>query len=567
MKSFVDFRLILEAKAKKGRGGADYNYEHSFANIYNHMVSIDKKNIIKGAVQRKDIFTVVDYLAREIHKAQTDQKHPLHFNNAPIDGFTKGEKTEEHEKKYYEKLLDQQYSFLNFVQSASGRKNFVKHHTAKVEGATKIPTTSKYAETSGKKQDTSKVDIRFFDKEGNPAYGLSLKDAKGAVVNSSGADETKALIVTGVGQLLNQQLKDGTITPEQRNELELFVNDNANELALFMAGTKGMSKEQQQDALPQMQSYIDKLELKIPGATEAFSSEAITGKGKFGDADSVDALFSSGRGGEVIEDPAWLAQYIRQRARLGKGGQKSAEGGQRPTTFSGDSMKDKVKSAEDRPTDSEWLRNWAETNKPGWMKQIDKMEPETQAEVRSSLETGEMGIDEFDALINVDKKLKNFRQLRSDLQIRQAQTDHEDALEAQKDAQKKLATNSDGSKRHLQYQAQARANNPDLDAEITYADNRVATTQKSIADIQAKAAQAQAKENEKPETQQPQQPEPTKPEPQQPQQPEPTKPEPQQPEAPKPEPQVKQEPVPVPKPEEKKKKKPVETPNGELPQE
>ena len=567
MKSFVDFRLILEAKAKKGRGGADYNYEHSFANIYNHMVSIDKKNIIKGAVQRKDIFTVVDYLAREIHKAQTDQKHPLHFNNAPIDGFTKGEKTEEHEKKYYEKLLDQQYSFLNFVQSASGRKNFVKHHTAKVEGATKIPTTSKYAETSGKKQDTSKVDIRFFDKEGNPAYGLSLKDAKGAVVNSSGADETKALIVTGVGQLLNQQLKDGTITPEQRNELELFVNDNANELALFMAGTKGMSKEQQQDALPQMQSYIDKLELKIPGATEAFSSEAITGKGKFGDADSVDALFSSGRGGEVIEDPAWLAQYIRQRARLGKGGQKSAEGGQRPTTFSGDSMKDKVKSAEDRPTDSEWLRNWAETNKPGWMKQIDKMEPETQAEVRSSLETGEMGIDEFDALINVDKKLKNFRQLRSDLQMRQAQTDHEDALEAQKDAQKKLATNSDGSKRHLQYQAQARANNPDLDAEITYADNRVATTQKSIADIQAKAAQAQAKENEKPETQQPQQPEPTKPEPQQPQQPEPTKPEPQQPEAPKPEPQVKQEPVPVPKPEEKKKKKPVETPNGELPQE
>jgi hypothetical protein len=567
MKSFVDFRLILEAKAKKGRGGADYNYEHSFANIYNHMVSIDKKNIIKGAVQRKDIFTVVDYLAREIHKAQTDQKHPLHFNNAPIDGFTKGEKTEEHEKKYYEKLLDQQYSFLNFVQSASGRKNFVKHHTAKVEGATKIPTTSKYAETSGKKQDTSKVDIRFFDKEGNPAYGLSLKDAKGAVVNSSGADETKALIVTGVGQLLNQQLKDGTITPEQKNELELFVNDNANELALFMAGTKGMSKEQQQDALPQMQSYIDKLELKIPGATEAFSSEAITGKGKFGDADSVDALFSSGRGGEVIEDPAWLAQYIRQRARLGKGGQKSAEGGQRPTTFSGDSMKDKVKSAEDRPTDSEWLRNWAETNKPGWTKQIDKMEPETQAEVRSSLETGEMGIDEFDALINVDKKLKNFRQLRSDLQMRQAQTDHEDALEAQKDAQKKLATNSDGSKRHLQYQAQARANNPDLDAEITYADNRVATTQKSIADIQAKAAQA--KEKEKPETQQPetQQPEPTKPEPQQPQQSEPTKPEPQQPEAPKPEPQVKQEPVPVPKPEEKKKKKPVETPNGELSQE
>ena len=117
-----------------------------------------------------------------------------------------------------------------------------------------------------------------------------------------------------------------------------------------------------------------------------------------------------------------------------------------------------------------------------------------------------------------------------------------------------MATNSDGSKRHLQYQAQARANNPDLDAEITYADNRVSTTQKSIADIQAKAARA--KEKEKPQPQQPE------PQPQQPQQPEP-----QQPEAPKPEPQVKQEPVPVPKPEEKKKKKPIETPNTQLPQE
>ena len=288
MRSFKDFIFICES-----RGGPDYNYEHAFANIYNHMISIDKQDIIKGAVQRRDISTVIDYLAAEIHEAQKNPEHPLHVNNAPIDGFTKGEKTEAHVEKYYEKLLNQQYSFLNFIQSNSGRKNFVKHNTARVEGATKIPTTSKYAETSGKKQDTSKVDIRFFDNDDNPQYGLSLKDAEGAVVNSSGADETKTLMIMGIGELLNNQLKDGTITQDQKDELESFVSSNANELALFMAGTKGMSKEQQRDALPKIQSYIDKIENKIPGATEAFSSEAITGKGKFGDADSVDALFLS----------------------------------------------------------------------------------------------------------------------------------------------------------------------------------------------------------------------------------------------------------------------------------
>jgi len=161
MKSFGDFIFICEEK--KDRGGPDYNYEHAFANIYNHMVDIDRQKIIKGAVKRGDIPTVIEYLAREIHKAQTDKKHPLHFNNVPADGFTKQQKNEESEKKYYEKLLDQQYSFLNFVMSKSGKENFFAHHKAKVEGATKIPTTSKYAETSGKKQDTSKVDIRFFD--------------------------------------------------------------------------------------------------------------------------------------------------------------------------------------------------------------------------------------------------------------------------------------------------------------------------------------------------------------------------------------------------------------------
>ena len=97
-------------------------------------------------------------------------------------------------------------------------------------------------------------------------------------------------------------------------------------------------------------------------------------------------------------------------------------------------------------------------------------------------------------------------------------------------------------------------NNPDAAqqhaARQAAAAQTVGNAQKSIADIQARAAQA--REKTKPEA--------PKPEPQR-TEPVDTKPKSQS------QPQVKQEPVPVPKPEEKKKKKPVETPNTQLPQE
>ena len=100
---------------------------------------------------------------------------------------------------------------------------------------------------------------------------------------------------------------------------------------------------------------------------------------------------------------------------------------------------------------------------------------------------------------------------------------------------------NNGKRVRRQHVATFLQNNPDKAEQHAAKQAAVAqavdNAQKSIADIQARAAQA----NQKPE--------------------------PQQPEAPKPEPQVKQEPIPVPKPEEKKKKKPVEVSNGELPQE
>lgn len=449
MKSFVRFLeecyiAILKENKKEKEEKVDYDYEHAFSKIYNHMIDVGKNNldeyggnILKGAVQRGDIMTVIDYLSKEMYNAQNDPTHPLNFNQIqPNDGGLKGGKIKTgqdkgkpkdlklYEKSYYDKLLNQQYSFLNFIQSKSGRKNFVKDYTANVEGATKVKTQPKYAELTGKDKDTSKVDIRFFDSQGKPKYGLSLKDSKGAVVNSSGAEETKALILLGISDLLDKQVKDGTITPERRNELEQLATNEANKLALFAASTKGMSEEEQRIAVPKMQSYLDDLESKIPGVKRAMSSEAITAKGKFGDADSVDALFSSGRGGGVIEDPTSLADYINQRARLGKGKQKSAEGGQRPATFSGD-IKGEM-SPDEKPTDSEWLRKFNMENIPAWEKKIKELEPELQDEIeriRSQSKDGRISGDDLDDIFSQDTELKSLKQFMKDAEKAQAQSE------------------------------------------------------------------------------------------------------------------------------------------------
>ena len=134
-KSFEDFILILEEK--KGRGGPDYNYEVALVNLYNHLIKGDDKGnargkLLRGAVSRGDMNTVTDILADELNKAKTDPKHPLHFNNADNEGFTgKSGKTKEHRDAYYKALEDQQYTFLNDIQSRIGKNLVSQGYIAK----------------------------------------------------------------------------------------------------------------------------------------------------------------------------------------------------------------------------------------------------------------------------------------------------------------------------------------------------------------------------------------------------------------------------------------------------
>lgn len=475
MKSFVDFRLILEAK--KGRSGPKYNYEVALVNLYNHLIKGSDKNnnkgkILRGLVSRRDTEELTDFLAQELNSAKNDEKHPLHFKNAGDEGFTGGKKTDAHKDSYYSELEDQFYTFLNDSQSKLGRSLISQGYTVKRLGDDKIPLSKSGKTAYGKESDTSKADIVFqHPTRSERTNYTSLKKASGALSASAGSKESAGNYTIGMKNALKLALKSGRISKDQAKQLEKEGDSKISDLKNAMASSKGMSKEQQKDLQPQIDKLLGDIEGIVPGTGRETAKTQLSGAGKYDKP--VQSYVSTGRGGGRKKKPEEVSG-TNQRASLGKGSQKTAEGGQREMTTRGDIKPPK---------------------------------------------TGDPG------------SLKSFMMKLNDAEREQADA--------------RVVTNN-GKKVRRQYVATFLQNNPDKAeqhaARQAAAAQAVGNAQKSIADIQARAAQASQK-------------------------PEPQQPEPQQPEAPKPEPQVKQEPVPVPKPEEKKKKKPVETPNGELPQE
>ena len=338
MKSFVDFRLILEAK--KGRSGPKYNYEVALVNLYNHLIKGSEKNnnkgkILRGLVSRGDTVELTDFLAQELKSAKDDEKHPLHFKNAGDEGFTGGKKTDAHKDSYYSELEDQFYTFLNDSQSKLGRSLISQGYTVKRLGDDKIPLSKSGKTAYGKESDTSKADIVFQHPTRKERTNYtSLKKASGAVSASAGADETAGNYTVGMRNALQLALKSGRISKDQAKQLEKEGDSRIASLKDAMSGSRGMSKEQQKDLLPQLDKLRGNIEDLIPGTERETAKAQLSGAGKYEKA--IDSFVSTGRGGGRKRKPEEVSG-TNQRMRLGKGTTKTKEGPvQRPVTSTGD---------------------------------------------------------------------------------------------------------------------------------------------------------------------------------------------------------------------------------------
>ena len=338
MKSFGDFIFICEEK--QGRSGPKYNYEVALVNLYNYLIKgTDKANnkgkILRGLVSRGDTEELTDFLSQELNSVKNDESHPLHFNNVDDEGFTGGKKTDAHRDSYYNELEDQFYTFLNDSQSKLGKSLISQGYTVKRLGDDKIPLSKSGKTAYGKESDTSKADIVFQHPTRPERENYSsLKKASGAVSASAGADETAGNYTVGMRNALQLALKSGRITKDQAKQLEKEGDSRIASLKDAMSGSKGMSKEQQKDLLPQLDKLRGNIEDLIPGTERETAKAQLSGAGKFQKA--IDSFLSTGRGGGRKKKPEEVSG-TNQRMRLGKGTTKTKEGPvQRPVTSTGD---------------------------------------------------------------------------------------------------------------------------------------------------------------------------------------------------------------------------------------
>ena len=565
MKTFPQFifeayyysHLLLE-----GRGDPDYNYEESFVRIYNYLTGSENiKNKIgrqmRSLIQRSagdsaeaaDVMNdIISLIAKEVGNAETDPNHPLHFENAPDSGFTgKAGRTEEHRDAYYEKLNNQKYTFLNFIGTESGRSIAASGYPAGRAGNEKIPLTTRGAEVYGKSSDTSRADVVFKDRiTGEIRHTSSLKDVQGSVGASSGPEETKGNLLMGMDAVLNSRLKNKEINQNEYDELKKRGETLASEIALKLT-TKGLSKEEESGIInPEIDSRglfrtMAEFEDSFPGVSDYVSKEQITGKGKYGKG--VDSVLKTGRGGELIEFPEFLAAFVKQRPRTSKHGEKGN------AAVAADNLP--VPKDVDRPeADAESMYNiTASRSQIERKKQGDKIIADLQSGKSKTLDQFQQDAQAATAPAPIDPKAEA-------QQAAEAQAELTQAEKAKERAEKIIGP---GGKRVLRQHVGAfLANNPDKaqqrSLKISAAQQNIDASTANINSIQQQKADAQAALT--PEQPQPSTPEQVPPEQKQQQAPpqEQVPPEQQQQQAPP------QEQVPPPEqkqvqPEEKPKKK------------
>jgi len=443
MKTFKEFINECYSLIYESPKPPDYNYEESFVRIFNYLTgSEDRKNSlgkqVRGLIQRSAgdsskaadaMNDIVSIIAKELTQAETDTNHPLHFDNAPDGGFTKGKRTEEHRQAYYEKLNNQKYTFLNFIGSESGRRVGAKGLLAVRAGNEKIQLSPRGVEVYGKPSDTSKADVLFKDNSGETLHTSSLKDVQGSVYASAGPEETKGNLLMAMYASLDERLKKNEIDENEYSELERRGKELASQISLKMT-TKGLSKEEEKKIInPDIDTRglfrtMGEFENSFPGVSDYLAKEQITGKGKYGQG--VDSVLKTGRGGGLIEFPEFLSAYTKQRFRTSKHGEKGN------VSTAADALN--IDSDADRPEPSPESRN--KLTQTALDRKISQFEPEIQNEIEKLRASGKLDIRDLADYEEQDIRVKELKSKESQAQPRPQQTGKLKTLDQfQQDAQ------------------------------------------------------------------------------------------------------------------------------------
>jgi len=367
MKAFSDFitECYVNILISEGRGGKpEFNDEFANIKLYNHLVGafnrkegLGKK--VRIAIHRREYDKVEDIVKKEIEAAKSNPNHPLHFANANDDGFSGGKKTPAHEEDYYNELQRATYGFNSFIRSRQGRATAAK-------GWPNVPQGGEHEESlpgwEGNPKGQGRVDYLYQDiQRPERQLRVSGKDVGGSVVQSSQGDQTFAGLVAGGRQagielmrnLLGSRPKKEkgetdedyetriahlrAVARSERDKKIADVTDAASKIRDILNSSRGMTKAQQTELQPQIQSMVADFTQKHPRAAFHASQEAIRGTQQFGKGKDVQVVHTTGGEGSALKDPR--ATTVSLRARGGKGqlkvGGEKVEG-KRPMALAGD---------------------------------------------------------------------------------------------------------------------------------------------------------------------------------------------------------------------------------------
>ena len=382
MKNFKEFIVEAEiteilsifAEAKS----PNYSDEHAQIRLYNHLVgSSDRRRRlgrqVRSAIASGDMDRVREIAMSEISASKSDPNHPLHFNNAPDDGFSGKKKTDDHRDAYYARKQSALPGFMSFVGSRAGKSMSRQGYRGEVKGSEHLEAKPDW---TGNKGGQGRADLEFKSKDNPKAvHRASQKDYRGSQAMSAGGDQTAATL-TAAGKEVARKMMPWTrrrrnpdespedyklaMTREKlaaREKGRAAVSDvqsRASDIGSALDSTKGKKVADQKPTVSDVSSRIDDLEKDYPGIKRAAGQEALTGRAQYGERGRVHSMYTTGGDSSSFVNPR--QQEVSLRPRAGKGNT-------RPAVVAGDiaaADKTKKKRAERQAT----FRDFSRRNAP-----------------------------------------------------------------------------------------------------------------------------------------------------------------------------------------------------------
>ena len=318
MKSFREFIFICEKLNKT-------HDEDSQSKLWNYFISNSDNQKVRDLILNKDYKGAEEEIKKEVDKAKSDASHPLNFNNAGDEEFSKKEGRQPGDEKTYNDFLDDSVSGLLALSKQKKLRSAVERGLpSRVTGSGAAELSKKFKGAGGVDR-TPKGDIEIYDPD-NPKdrRGISMKKGVGAQLASAEGGELKGMFKVAARDYVRRFHSDKS--KEERRSIEKEIMNDAERLSAIgrlqkTAGEAPDIDKQKQSLKNVSQGISDKLLDKYPQFERLLSQVATSGKGKFASDSGTAGVVLTGKNKskEATAKPSEQQGSSKPRLALPKG--------------------------------------------------------------------------------------------------------------------------------------------------------------------------------------------------------------------------------------------------------